>query len=104
VFIVKSLERKCIPVLGLLDKLGFVRVTGLRLIWVGQVAYSGRNPSDAANYLYVVWLAGSCDETCVISKFKFQEQFYDSLDFAGFTVDAGNLTYTSDKTPACCSY
>jgi hypothetical protein len=49
-------------VLGPLDEFGFVRVVALslRFFWVsdGQVAFSGRTSSDAANYLYVVWLAG----------------------------------------------
>jgi hypothetical protein len=42
--IVESLERLSIPLPGLLDKLGFIRVAVLPLHWVGQVAFSGRTP------------------------------------------------------------
>jgi len=47
-FVVKSLERLGVPLLGLFDQLGFVRVVALELAWslywVGQVAFSGRTP------------------------------------------------------------
>jgi hypothetical protein len=57
VLVVESLERFRVPLLRLSDGLGFVKFVALSLGWVGQVAFSGRNWSDAANYLYVVWLA-----------------------------------------------
>jgi hypothetical protein len=48
VLVIERLKRLRVPVLGLLDSLGFVKVfTGL-LSWVGQAAFSGRNLWDAA--------------------------------------------------------
>lgn len=52
--IIESLERFCVSLLGSRDRLGFMKIVALSLCWVGQVAFSGRIVSDAANYLYVV--------------------------------------------------
>ena len=42
--IVKALKRLGVPLLGPLDKLSLDRIAGLFLLWVGQVAFSGRTP------------------------------------------------------------
>jgi hypothetical protein len=42
--IIKSLERFRVPLLGLFDRLRFVKLCLLSLSWVGQVTFSGRNP------------------------------------------------------------
>lgn len=44
VLIVEGLERLGVPLFGPFDQLGFNRITGLSLFWVGQVAFSGRTP------------------------------------------------------------
>jgi len=44
--------------LGPLNRLRFRKPIAWLLFSVGQVAFSGRMLSDAANYLYVVMLAG----------------------------------------------
>jgi hypothetical protein len=82
--IIESLKGFRVALLGSFDSGGFVELVTLSLsfVWlpVGQVAFSGRNPSDAANYLYVVWLAGCRCSTKVISIFKIPEHFYQTLD------------------------
>jgi hypothetical protein len=80
--VIKSLECIRIPLLGSFDGLRFVELVCLFCYPVGQVAFSGRNPSDAANYLYVVWLADNRSGTKVTPVFKIQEPFYRSLDTA----------------------
>jgi hypothetical protein len=84
--VVKSLERIRVPLFGPFDGLRFVELVrrSLSIVWysVGQVAYSGRNPSDAANYLYVVWLADNRRGTKVTPVFKIQEAFSSSMDTA----------------------
>jgi hypothetical protein len=82
--IVESLESSGIALLGSFDSRSFVKlaVLSLSFVWfpVGQVAFSGRIPSDAANYLYVVWLAGRRGGTKVMSEFRISEAFYRSWD------------------------
>ncbi|SPF37872.1 hypothetical protein SBA1_190004 [Candidatus Sulfotelmatobacter kueseliae] len=94
VLIVESLEGFRIPLLGSLDGIGFVKLVALSLsfLWlsVGQVAFSGRTPTDAANYLYVVWLAGRGIGTKVISPFTISEPFYRSWDSPSCRCAAGN--------------
>src|SRR4030088_2153754 len=46
--VVKRLERFRVPLLGPLDRLGFVKLGARSLSWLGQVAFSGRTLSDAA--------------------------------------------------------
>ena len=55
--VVQALEGLRVALLGLFDRLSFVEFVALSLSGVGQVSFSGRTRSDAANYLYVVWLA-----------------------------------------------
>jgi hypothetical protein len=82
--IVEILERMRVPLLGSLDGLGFVQFLACSpsLLWlsVGQVTFSGRTRSDAANYLYVVWLASRRAITEVITVCRISEYFYGSLD------------------------
>ena len=71
--VIECLEGFLTAFLGFLDGLGFAELAArlLSCLWlsVGQVAFSGRTPSDAANYLYVVWLAGGPLGTKVIPIF-----------------------------------
>jgi hypothetical protein len=83
--LIKGLKRLGVSLLGPFNGFGLIEFACLsssRLI-VGQAAFSGRIPSDAANYLCVVWLAGIAPSTSVISTFKISEHFYRSLDSAG---------------------
>jgi hypothetical protein len=60
--IIKSLERFRVPLFGFFDRLRFVELCRLSLSWVGQLTFSGRNPTQTDemrdNCLSVVWLAG----------------------------------------------
>ena len=56
--VIEKLESFCIALLGSFNRLRFGEPGALRLLSVGQVAFPGRMLSDAANYLYVVLVAG----------------------------------------------
>ena len=55
--VIKKLESFWVALLGSLNRLCFGEPSALRLLSVGQVAFSGRMLSDAAKYLYVVLVA-----------------------------------------------
>jgi hypothetical protein len=80
VLLVEILKRLGVALLGSLDGFGFVKLVAWlpSFLWcsVGQVAFSGRILSDAANYLCVVRLAGHASNTKVISGCKISEPFY----------------------------
>ena len=56
--VIESLKRFSIALLGALNRLRFGKPVGFLVSSVGQVAFPGRTLSDAANYLYVVLVAG----------------------------------------------
>jgi hypothetical protein len=56
--VVQKLESFRVSLLRSFNRLRFGQPGALRLSWVGQVAFPGRMLSDAANYLYVVLVAG----------------------------------------------
>jgi hypothetical protein len=90
---------KCVGVtqLGSFNGPGFVElVASLSISWlsVGQVAFSGRYQSDAANYLCVVWLASVVAYTKVTVAFIFADHFYRSWD-------AQNTLASIEKSFAC---
>jgi len=78
--VVKSLKRCCVPLLGLFDRLSFVKLFALSLFWVGQDTFSGRTLWDAANYLSVVWLAGDSADPKVTCGFRISEVLSRSAD------------------------
>jgi hypothetical protein len=88
--VVERLECFGIPFLRSVDGLGFIELVALSLCWVGQVAFSGRNPSDAAKYLYVVWLAVDRDGTKVTRISEILELFYVSWDSRSRHVSVRN--------------
>jgi hypothetical protein len=81
--VVQRLKRIRVSQLGSVNGPGFVKLFVSLSIWwlsVGQVAFSGRYLSDAANYLYVVRLASVDRDTKVTVAFRFREQIYRSWD------------------------
>jgi hypothetical protein len=79
--VVQGLKRIRVSQLGSINGLGFVKLfVSLSWLSVGQVAFSGRYLSDAANYLYVVWLASVVADTKVTVAFRFREHIYRSWD------------------------
>src|ERR1700752_4365259 len=94
VLLVEILKGLGIALLASLDGFGFVKLVALppSFLWVsvGQVAFSGRIFSDAANYLCVVWLARLLASTKVISLCRISEPFYRSLNSPICVLCCGN--------------